>query len=196
MKTTVVYTRVSTDSQDTAAQERDLRHWLADRQAIWFTDSVTGRTMNRPGWAQLCEMRRSREVSEIVVWRLDRLGRTASGLTKLFDELNAEGVNLVSLKDSLDLSTPAGRLMANVLASVAQYETEVRGERVKAGIAAARANGKKWGGRRPGVLYPDKLRAALTLHLEGMSVVGIAGAVGMSRQWVHRMLKKAKIETT
>lgn len=62
------------------------------------------------------------EVSTIVVWRLDRLGRTASGLTKLFDELRARKVNLVSLRDGLDLATPAGRLMANVFASVAQYE--------------------------------------------------------------------------
>jgi DNA invertase Pin-like site-specific DNA recombinase len=59
-------------------------------------------------------------------------------------------VNLVSLKDGLDLSTPAGRLMANVLASVAQYETEVRGERVRAGQLVARKSGKRWGGSRSG----------------------------------------------
>jgi DNA invertase Pin-like site-specific DNA recombinase len=90
------------------------------------------------------------KVSSIVVWRLDRLGRTAKGLTALFEDLRAEGVGLVSLKDSLDLSTPAGGLMCCVLASVAAYETEVRAERVLAGQAAARAAGKKWGGSQKG----------------------------------------------
>jgi DNA invertase Pin-like site-specific DNA recombinase len=68
----------------------------------------------------------------------------------LFDDLIARKVNLVSLKDGIDLFPPAGRLMANVLASVAQYETEVRAERVIAGLAAARAAGKRWGGSRKG----------------------------------------------
>jgi DNA invertase Pin-like site-specific DNA recombinase len=65
-------------------------------------------------------------VSTLIVWRLDRLGRTAKGLTALFDDLFQRKVNLISLRDGLDLSTPAGRLMANVLVSVAAYETEVR----------------------------------------------------------------------
>ena len=81
-----------------------------------------------------------------VVWRLDRLGRTAKGLTALFEELQRLGVGLVSLKEGLDLSTAAGCLMANVLASVAQFETELRSERILAGQAAARAQGKRWGG--------------------------------------------------
>src|SRR5579885_3889213 len=73
------------------------------------------------------------------VWRLDRLGRTAKGLTALFDELVALKVNFVSLKDGMDLDTLAGRLIANVLASVASYETEVRAERIAAGKAAKQA---------------------------------------------------------
>src|SRR6202042_1988554 len=93
---------------------------------------------------------RAGKISSVVVWRLDRLGRTAKGLTALFEELRELGVNLVSLKDCLDLATPAGRLMACVLASVAAYETEVRAERVLAGQEAARAAGKKWGGSEKG----------------------------------------------
>ena len=107
--------------------------------------------MDRPGWNQLEEAIRLGKVSAVVVWRIDRLGRTASGLTALFDDLQQRKVNLVSLKDGLDLATPAGRLMANVLASVAQYETEIRGERVAAGQAVARTNGKRWGGSKPGI---------------------------------------------
>jgi DNA invertase Pin-like site-specific DNA recombinase len=90
------------------------------------------------------------KVAAVVVWRLDRLGRTVSGLARLFEELSQRKVNLVSMREGIDLSNPAGRLMANVLASVAQYETELRGERVAAGQAVARAQGKRWGGSKPG----------------------------------------------
>ena len=94
--------------------------------------------MDRPGFERLMAAVRAGKVSTIVIWRLDRLGRTASGLTALFEDLRSREVNLVSLKDGLDLATPAGRLMANFLASVAAFETEVRAERVMAGLAAAR----------------------------------------------------------
>jgi hypothetical protein len=80
------------------------------------------------------------------VGRLDRLGRTAKGLTSLFEDLIRWKVNLISLKDGLDLVTPAGRLMANILAGVAAYETEVRAERTLAGQAAARERGIRRGG--------------------------------------------------
>ena len=85
-----------------------------------------------------------------MVWRLDRLGRTSKGLTAIFDDLNECHVGLVSIKDNLDLSTPGGRLTAHVLASVAQFETELRAERSLAGQAAARASGKTWGESRKG----------------------------------------------
>jgi DNA invertase Pin-like site-specific DNA recombinase len=70
--------------------------------------------MDRPAWNQLSDDIRDGKVSQVVVWRIDRLGRTAKGLTALFDDLQTRKVNLVSLKDGLDVSTPAGRLMANV----------------------------------------------------------------------------------
>jgi len=97
-------------------------------------------------------------LSAIVCWRLDSLGRTAKGLTALFHELYERKVNLVSLKDGIDLNTPAGRLMANMLASVAQYETEVRAERVMAGQARARSQGKRWGGSVRGPSAQSDLR--------------------------------------
>lgn len=152
-KTTAIYTRVSTNQQSERSQRPDLERWLKaqeNRNVKWFRDSASGTSMNRPGWKKLDTLIQDNKVKEIVVWRLDRLGRTASGLTKLFEELNKRNINLVSIKDGLDLKTPAGRLQANILASVAAYETEVRGERVKAGQAAARAAGKTWGGRGAG----------------------------------------------
>jgi DNA invertase Pin-like site-specific DNA recombinase len=160
----------------------------------WYRDKATGKTMDRPGWQRLEGALHSGRVAAIVIWRLDRLGRTASGLTKLFDTLSSEGVNLISLKDSLDLSTPAGRLMANVLASVAQYETEVRGERVRAGIERAKANGKRWGGSQYGRTArrnADKALVALDLARQGRSIAAISRTVGLSRQWIYELIRRA-----
>src|SRR5512135_1612902 len=127
-----VYARVSSRSQDTASQEPDLKRWAKGQNSpvVWFRDKFTGKSMDRPGWNKLMKAVQEGKVSALVVWRLDRLGRTAQGLTTLFEDLRDRKVNLVSLRDGLDLSTPAGRLMANVLASVAQYETEIRAERI------------------------------------------------------------------
>jgi DNA invertase Pin-like site-specific DNA recombinase len=129
VKHIAVYVRVSTKAQDTKSQEPDLTRWTKSQDAPikWYRDNATGKTMDRPGWKKLETAIRQGKVSTVAVWRIDRLGRTANGLTALFEQLSQKKVNLVSIRDGLDLSTPAGRLMANVLASVAQYETEVRG---------------------------------------------------------------------
>ncbi len=151
--------------------------------------------MDRPGWAKLDAAIRKSQVASVVVWRIDRLGRTAKGLTALFEELHERQVNLVSLKDGLDLSTRAGRLMANVLASVAQYETEVRGERVRAGQIVARANGKRWGGSKPGVrkqVSDEKLRTIQLLKSQGETITAIARAVELSRPTIYAVLASPK----
>ena len=142
-KITAIYVRVSTKQQKTASQEADLERWVnaqdLDGQVKWYRDKFTGKSMDRPQWNNLQASIDRGEVDKLVVWRLDRLGRTASGLCKLFEDLQAKKVRLISLKDAIDLGTPSGRLMANMLASIAAYETEIRGERVMAGQAAARA---------------------------------------------------------
>ena len=130
-----IYMRVSTRRQDTASQEPELRRWAEshDGDSCWYRDTCTGRSMDRPGFRQMIKDVELGRVDTLVVWRLDRLGRTAKGLTSLFEDLIRWKVNLISLKDGLDLVTPAGRLMANILAGVAAYETEVHAERILAG---------------------------------------------------------------
>ena len=130
-KHAAIYVRVSSKQQKHASQLPDLEHWAdgQDAPVKWYKDKASGKSMDREKWNKLDDDIRSGKVSTVVVWRLDRLGRTASGLTALFDDLQQRKINLVSIKDGLDLATPAGRLMANVLASVAQYENEVKGER-------------------------------------------------------------------
>lgn len=195
MKHIAIYVRVSSDQQDLRSQIPDLKRWVEafadDTSVRWYQDHVTGKTMNRPGWQQLEADLNTGKITKIVVWRLDRLGRSASGLTTLFDELRDRKVNLVSLKDGLDLSTPAGRLMAGVLASVAQYETEVRGERVLAGQAAAKAEGKTWGGSEKGrriKVNQDQEATIKRLREERVPVAQIARAVGLSRPTVYSVI--------
>jgi DNA invertase Pin-like site-specific DNA recombinase len=101
--------------------------------------------MERPGIERLLRDVRSRKIPKVVAWRLDRLGRTARSLLELLEELQHLGVGFLSLREGIEVGTPAGRLMAGVLAPVAAYETEVRKERQMAGIAKAKVDGKTWG---------------------------------------------------
>jgi DNA invertase Pin-like site-specific DNA recombinase len=191
-----IYVRVSTTAQDTRSQEPELKNWTKGRTEPirWYEDKASGKSMDRPAWNELAADIRAGKVAAVVVWRLDRLGRTAKGLTTLFDELRGRKVNLVSLKEGLDLSTSAGRLMANVLAGVAQYETEVRGERVAAGQAAARAAGKRWGGSKPGLrkkVTPTQAKMILHMKQEGEPITAIAKAVKLSRPTIYDVLAAA-----
>jgi DNA invertase Pin-like site-specific DNA recombinase len=193
-KTTAIYVRVSSKQQDMRSQEPDLQRYAdsQDEEIVWYRDKASGKTMERPGWCKLEAAMRLGTVSRVVVWRLDRLGRTAKGLTALFDDLRERKINLVSLKDGIDLDTPAGRLMANVLASVSQYETEIRGERVAAGQAAARAKGVRWGGSKAGVRKKvSKTQEKSIRHLkeQGEGVAAIARALGLSRPTVYSVLQ-------
>lgn len=188
-----VYVRVSSKAQDTKSQRPDLEAWAKAQEmpVQWYSDKFTGKTMDRPGWAKLEQAIAAGQVGQVVVWRLDRLGRTAKGLTALFADLQQRGVGLVSLRDGLDLSTPAGRLMAHVLASVAQYETEVRAERVRAGQEAAKAAGVTWGGSKAGWRRREtreKARTVRRMHKAGETVAAIARTVGLSRPTVYSIL--------
>jgi DNA invertase Pin-like site-specific DNA recombinase len=193
-KVTGVYVRVSSRDQSHASQLPDLDRWVAAHagKVEWFRDTFTGKSMDRPGLEKLLEAMRAGKVERIVVWRLDRLGRTARGLTALFEELRERSVGLVSLKDGLDLSTPAGRLMANVLASVAAYETEVRAERVAAGQAVARRQGKRWGGSKKGWRWKvgdEQIVAIREMKEAGKPVAHIARITGLSRPTIYHVLK-------
>ena len=193
-KHTAIYLRVSSKSQDIASQEPDLTRWAEahpDDPVRWYRDKSSGKTMDRPGFAKLLADVAAGKVDRVVVWRLDRLGRTAKGLTALFEDLLARKVDLVSLKDGLDLGAPAGRLMANVLAGVAAYETEVRAERIYAGQAAARAAGKRWGGSPKGrrlKVTEEQAAVAKRMDGEGQGVTAIARATGLSRPTIYRVL--------
>lgn len=192
-KTIAIYVRVSSQGQDFASQLNDLERWAGQQSSAicWYKDKASGTTMTRPAMDKLIQDIASGQVGTVVCWRLDRLGRTAKGLVAFFDELTKRKINLVSIKDGLDLSTPAGRLMANVLASVAAFETEARRERQLAGIAAAKKAGKRWGGSKPGrqiKVTEDKVAIVISLKAQGKTVAAIARAVNLSRPTIYGIL--------
>ena len=195
-KKTAIYIRVSSKQQDHRSQLPDLERWAAahGEPVIYFKDSFTGRTMTRPGMDKMLEALRSGKLERIVVWRLDRLGRTTKGLCQLFDELHDRSVDLVSLKDGFSLASPAGRLHARILASVAEYETEIRAERVAAGQSAARKRGKTWGGSDKGWRWKvtdDQVNAIHEMKSAGRKITQIASVTGLSRPTIYRVLREA-----
>lgn len=190
-----IYVRVSSRKQDTRSQEPDLKRWIeafADGTPVkWYRDKQSGKTMERPGWKRLEADMIAGNVSKIVVWRLDRLGRTAAGLTTLFEDIQRRSVGFESLRDKVDLATAAGRLMANVLASVAAYENEVRSERIIAGQAAARATGKTWGGSEKGrrvKVTDEQVTTIQRMHEEDATKAAMARATGLSRPTIYALL--------
>jgi DNA invertase Pin-like site-specific DNA recombinase len=193
-KKTAVYMRVSHRDQSHASQMPDLERWVAahDHKVEWFKDTFTGRSMDRPGIDTMLESIRHGKLERVVVWRLDRLGRTTKGLCQLFDELRSRNVDLVSLKDGFNLDSPAGRLQARILASVAEFETEIRAERVAAGQAAARKKGKTWGGSKKGWRWKvseDQIVAITEMRSAGKPIAAIARITGLSRPTIYHVLQ-------
>ena len=194
-KTTAIYVRVSHRDQSHASQMPDLERWaeVHDGPVEWFRDTFTGRTMDRPGMSKLNDELRAGRLCRIVVWRLDRLGRTTRGLCQLFDELREQKVDLVSLKDGFSLDSPAGRLHARILASVAEYETEVRRERVVAGQQVARRKGKTWGGSEKGWRWKvsdEQVTAIKEMKAARTPIAKIARITGLSRPTIYRVLSQ------
>ncbi len=134
------YARVSTNTQDEALQLDALQQAAVDRV---FIDRASGSVQDRPGLTSALEC--ARPADSLVVWRLDRLGRSLRHLIDVVHDLEQRGVALVSLTEQIDTSTPGGRLVFHVFASLAQFEKELVRERTMAGLAAARARGRVGG---------------------------------------------------
>ena len=129
---------------------------------------------------------RRREIDVVLVWRLDRWGRSVADLVSTMEELEHLGVGFVSLTEALDLTTPTGRAMAGLLAVFAEFERDILGERVRAGLANARLNGKRLG-RPPVVVH--KAAEIRQLLLEGISKSEIARQLRIGRTSVRRFLR-------
>jgi len=195
MKHTAVYLRVSSKTQTVASQRREIQRYLDGHgitQVRWYVDEgVSGAVMDRPALDELKRAVFLGQVDAVVVYALDRLARNAvEGMNLLADWLK-RGVRLVVLTLQIDFSGEVGQMLASLLLHLAQMErTRIR-ERQEAGIAAARASGKRWGGSSRGRLLkvtPDQLRLVLELADRGERVSAIARATGLSRPTVDRLI--------
>ena len=129
----------------------------------------------------------------VVVWRLDRLGRSPRNLIDIVQDLDQRGVGLRSLTEQIDTSTPGGKLVVHVFAALAEFERDLIKERTMAGLAAARARGRTGG--RPSVWTPEKLRTAQVMYALGEhDVAAIARVPGVSRASVYRALSQSSVE--
>src|SRR2546422_8435841 len=136
---------------------------------------------------KLLEATRRREIDVVLVWRLDRWGRSVTDLLATLQELEHLGVGFVSLMEALDLTTPAGRAMAGLLAVLAEFEREILRERVRAGLAHARQNGQRLGRPITAALHADQVRK---LYRAGISRAEIARRLEIGRTSVRRILRE------
>jgi DNA invertase Pin-like site-specific DNA recombinase len=183
-----LYARVSTHDQQTIPlQIRALREYAAKRgwTIAMQVNEVGSGTSQRQQREKLLQAARRREIDAVLVWRLDRWGRSVADLLATLQELEHLGVGFVSLTEALDLTTPAGRAMAGLLAVFAQFERDILRERVRAGLAHARQNGKKLGRPITAALHADHVRQ---LHRAGISKSEIARRLAIGRTSVRRIL--------
>src|SRR6266508_3118163 len=188
-----LYARVSTDDQQTIPlQIRALREFAARRGWIIALQvkEVGSGASQRQLREKLLDAARRREIDVVLVWRLDRWGRSVTDLLATLQELVHLGVGFVSLTEALDLTTPSGRAMAALLAVFAGFEREILRERVRAGLAHARQNGQKLGRPVTAGLHTAQVRK---LHRAGISKAEIARRLNIGRTSVRRILAASKI---
>jgi DNA invertase Pin-like site-specific DNA recombinase len=173
------YARVSTQDQNLTLQVDALQAGGCTRI---FQDQMSGARADRPGLLEA--MSHLREGDTLVVWKLDRLGRGVKGLVDLVAELEKREVHFQSLTDQIDTSTPAGRFFFHVMASLAQMERELIIERTRAGLEAARRQGKVGGRKR--LMTDSKIESARKLIQNGMAPSEVARNLGVSIPTLYR----------
>jgi DNA invertase Pin-like site-specific DNA recombinase len=181
-----IYARVSTLDQEPENQLRELRRYCEARgwAGVEYVDhGVSGAKDSRPALDQVIKDAKRRRFDVLVCWKLDRLGRNLRHLILLLDELQALGIAFTTLGEGIDTSTPAGRLTAGLLSAVASFERERIQERVRAGLARAKAQGKKLGRRRV-VRPPVPVK---------MTVREAAAAWGVSKSTAARMIATGRV---
>jgi DNA invertase Pin-like site-specific DNA recombinase len=189
------YVRVSGGGQSTKAQEAELKQYIANRG--WsltriYDDQISGVKSARPALNELLADARKRKFDCVLVWRIDRLGRSVSHLLQVLETFRAVGVEFISLSEAIDTSTPTGMMVFTVLAAVASLERSILVERVKSGLEHAKRRGVRLG--RPAIKNLDaeevaKIRAE---RKKGSTLRAIARAHGTSIWSVHQLCSTSK----
>ena len=190
---TAVYVRVSTEGQRTASQELELKRYCRQRgwkDLTYYTDKISGVKASRPQLDQMMQDIRAGKVERLVVFKLDRLGRSLTHLALILDELNRLKIPLIASSQGIDTSddNPAGRLQLGVLMAVAEFERGIIKERVNAGLAAAKARGVRLG--RPSTIN-GRVVEIRKLKAKGLGLRAIARELKMPPSSVHKALSMA-----
>lgn len=188
-----IYGRVSTSEQSCENQLLELREYASARNfevvEEYCDKGVSGSKDSRPALNKLMEAAKQRRFDAILVWRLDRWGRSIQHLVTSINDLKAFGVEFISFKDGLDLSTPSGRLQFHVIAAMAEFEKAMIVERTRAGLRRARREGKRLGRPPEAELDIERIRK---MRRDGMTFRAIATKLGWSPALIHKQLKTAK----
>jgi DNA invertase Pin-like site-specific DNA recombinase len=188
-KRVALYARVSTSNgqQDPEMQLRELREYTKHRELIIvgeYIDRMTGSTDSRPAINRLMADACQRRFDAVLVWKLDRFGRSLRHLVNAIAELEALGVAFISFRDNLDLTTPSGRLMFQIIGAMAEFERALIQERVRAGLRNAKAKGKTLG-RPRAVVNIEEISA---LREQGLSWARITHQTGASKGTAQRVV--------
>jgi DNA invertase Pin-like site-specific DNA recombinase len=193
MNTTAVYVRISTDNQRTDSQQNELKRYCAQRgwsNLAYYIDRISGAKASRPELDRLVRDMRAGKVERVVVYKLDRLGRSLTHLALILDEMNKLNISLVASSQGIDTSqdNPVGRLQLGVLMAVAEFERGLIRERVNAGLAAAKSRGVRLG--RPETIN-GRAAEVVQLKAKGLGLRAIARELKMSPSSVHKALQLA-----
>lgn len=179
------YARVSTNDQNSQLQLDALNKHGCDRI---YEEKLSAKTKNRPELDRMLDS--LREGDSVVVWRLDRLGRSIKDLISLVDKFKSLGVQFISLNESIDTSSPSGELIFHIFASIAQFERALIVERTKAGLAAARSRGRK-GGRKKKMSDTDIIKAQAMINSNDISVSDVALHFEVSRTTLYKYINSS-----
>jgi putative DNA-invertase from lambdoid prophage Rac len=190
-----LYCRVSTSDQSCERQEQDLKAFakrVGYKVIATFKETASGADDDRPERSKVMALARAREIDAILVTELSRWGRSTQDLVRTLDDLHGSKVSVLAQTGlSFDLSTSTGKLMRTIMAGLAEFERDLIRERVKSGLAAARARGIKLG-RQPGQRPSDKkAKHVLAMHKEGLSYRLIGRNVGLSKNTVMEIVRRS-----
>ncbi|MCA8999492.1 MAG: recombinase family protein [Planctomycetaceae bacterium] len=191
---TIGYARVSTNLQELRSQVDALQKCGVPRDLI-FTDKISGAKDSRPG-LDAC-LKELRDGDVLLVWRLDRLGRSVRHLVQLVEELQKKGVGFRSICDgAIDTTSASGELVFMIFSALAQFERRLISERTKAGLAAARARGRMGGRRKIEHFHPKVLTAKSLYRDRTMEISDICKTLGISRSTLYRYVSLGETKTT
>lgn len=191
-KISAVYIRVSTEQQNINMQEHDIDEYIKRSNFTLFDkyidQGISGSKEDRPELSRLMSDARLKKFDVLIVWKLDRLGRSVKQIVNNVEELKQLGIDFISLRDSFDTGTPQGKFFFHIISAFAELEREIIKERVKAGLEDAKRRGKKLG-------RPEKkanIELLISLRQSGLSLRQIAEKTKISYGTVYNLLKKPK----